>query len=571
MSSINNNGNVGGSVRPETSVPDTVPVQQLQTALSRISLDANEVQLDVNALLQRAGLERMPDGSMVVKDAASVGRTNETKGLSAAEKIYGSAETQLKPPSPPRIEITAELRRGAETFSRNLDTTFNEVLLKSSASSLSTGKLAVNGTPTAADAASAAKNLAALTPDQFKKLAELSADVLLAAFLKLNITDPNNNVDTQNRLQEIMTTLRQKGIDDAKKASANAQELRKNAEAYAQKAQIFSTLIQVVMIIVSLVLAAITFGAAGVLMVAVCMVVGALIGGMIGGKEGAMTGLSIGGAIGSFGAGAAANLAAQGVKVTLETVVKQMITMIKDMVKQLVQKLAGLFSKTAAEGATKIATQAISTAVKQMPKQALQIAERNAQSMFTKSLDELSQAELKQVVDATTKELANLMTETVKTTITTSLTETLKSSGKELTADAMKAIATEVEATMKTVAPQIADMAKGVVTSAIRDATSVISTTTADAIKMGVSSTGEIGKAEANNTTAQKLLDSQEADVEAKRMRLLAEMAQNQIQDSGEMIKVIMESKNNTVDAVTKMMSAMFASSQKLMSAGMAK
>ena len=48
-------------------------------------------------------------------------------------------------------------------------------------------------------------------------------------------------------------------------------------------------------------------------------------------------------------------------------------------------------------------------------------------------------------------------------------------------------------------------------------------------------------------------------------------MFQKQLEEQGNIIKMIMESKNQMVDAVIKMLNAMFATQNKIMSAGMAR
>ena len=81
----------------------------------------------------------------------------------------------------------------------------------------------------------------------------------------------------------------------------------------------------------------------------------------------------------------------------------------------------------------------------------------------------------------------------------------------------------------------------------------------------------QAGAAAAENKAANKALDAQQSALDAKRFQKLAEMHQQQLQEEGEIIKTIVESKNKTVDAVLQMLNAMFASSVKLMSAAVAR
>lgn len=72
-----------------------------------------------------------------------------------------------------------------------------------------------------------------------------------------------------------------------------------------------------------------------------------------------------------------------------------------------------------------------------------------------------------------------------------------------------------------------------------------------------------------NHEAATKSANAKEAQNEADRHKLLAEMMQQQIEEEAAIMKMIMESKNQTVDAVLKMMNAMFATKNKIMSVGM--
>ncbi|MEO1175122.1 MAG: hypothetical protein AAFX94_24165, partial [Myxococcota bacterium] len=68
---------------------------------------------------------------------------------------------------------------------------------------------------------------------------------------------------------------------------------------------------------------------------------------------------------------------------------------------------------------------------------------------------------------------------------------------------------------------------------------------------------------------AMKEADIAEMRNDAKRFEFVADMHQDQIEDQGQIMNEIMESKNQTVDAVMSMMNSSFVSKQKLMAANM--
>ena len=100
---------------------------------------------------------------------------------------------------------------------------------------------------------------------QLKTLGQMSSDDLIAAFLKLNINDPNISPETQAFLLEITKKLRQTAIANEKtKTFEQAEKLKealeekKSASGYASMMQV----IQIVIIIISLIAAIFTCGAA---------------------------------------------------------------------------------------------------------------------------------------------------------------------------------------------------------------------------------------------------------------------------------------------------------------------
>jgi Flp pilus assembly protein TadB len=87
----------------------------------------------------------------------------------------------------------------------------------------------------------------------FRRLSELSADLLMAAFLKLNVTDPNNSVETHQDLHTAMSKLRERAIRDAQQKMKVAAKLRAEAEKEADKAGYVSTLMSVIRIVLCVV------------------------------------------------------------------------------------------------------------------------------------------------------------------------------------------------------------------------------------------------------------------------------------------------------------------------------
>ena len=124
--------------------------------------------------------------------------------------------TALDPVMPPKINFGSKEQEGARTFAHNL----NRVL----------------------------------TPAKFESM---NPDQLLAQFLKLQIVDPNNSVETHQDLHQAMSELRQLAIDEAQARIARAEEQRKEAEAYASFASAFGALFS----LFTLALSFITLGA----------------------------------------------------------------------------------------------------------------------------------------------------------------------------------------------------------------------------------------------------------------------------------------------------------------------
>ena len=157
--------------------------------------------------------------------------TQSTTGVQAVSQTTTARDTEaargaMAPVTAPTVELTPELRRGAQSFSTNFSIAMDDVL--------------------------ADGDLSKMKPDQ-----------MLAAFLKLNIEDPNNSVETHNRLSEVMSELRQRAIDDAKAKIVEAEKMREEAEKYAGVVDMINIVVTSVLMIGAAVLTAATFGIGG--------------------------------------------------------------------------------------------------------------------------------------------------------------------------------------------------------------------------------------------------------------------------------------------------------------------
>jgi len=200
----------GGSLPP---VPQTPTESSSAASAGTPSLPQQGAEL--RALLATAGLLETQASSNV----QAVSQTSTARDVDAARGA-------IAPVVAPTVQMTPELRRGAQSFSNNFSIAMDDVL--------------ANG------------DLSKMKPDQ-----------MLAAFLKLNIEDPNNSVETHNRLSEVMSELRQKAIDDAKAKIAEAEKMREEAEKYAGVVDMINIVVTSVLMIGAAVLTAATFGIGG--------------------------------------------------------------------------------------------------------------------------------------------------------------------------------------------------------------------------------------------------------------------------------------------------------------------
>lgn len=184
---------------------------------------------ELDELLKHAGLMKTSSGAIAVLDTEAAADI----GSSRARQVYGSGDGQLRAAVPPAVSMNSETVRAAESFATHLDVALNTALL--SATPLEGAEQSSSMAQTAANGLGDR-----LYP---RGLAALATDNLLAAFLMLNITDPNNDPETHNKLHEISSHMRQLGIDESKERIEKAQEAKREADAYGQQAQYVSNVV----------------------------------------------------------------------------------------------------------------------------------------------------------------------------------------------------------------------------------------------------------------------------------------------------------------------------------------
>lgn len=151
---------------------------------------------EIQSILKEAGLERTAAGAIRIDDELELVRNERTFTLTA--------------PTPPGVTLDSQRLVGAETFASNLDAALGAYLE---------------------------------TADGSRDLNELNAGALLTAFLMLHVDDPTNSPETQNMLYQIASAMRQLGIEEAQTRNERAQTARAEAENYAQQTAIASAVL----------------------------------------------------------------------------------------------------------------------------------------------------------------------------------------------------------------------------------------------------------------------------------------------------------------------------------------
>jgi hypothetical protein len=430
--------------------------------------------------------------------AAPLGRTNAVDELAGHEQVFGTAETRLSPATAPRINFDQRTVSGAESFARNLDHAVNNIVLSARAAQANVDDRGVRALSTV--------GVATGRPE----MAGMGADELLSTFLKLNINDPNENVETHDKLYSVYTQLRQQGIEDAKKQSENAQAMKKEAEAYAKQAEMLGTVVTVL----SIALTIVTFGAAAPAAAAAVA--------------------------GTQAATVAATTAAQ--QAIAQAGKEAVATAVKAAVKEVVSKAA-------------------QEATKEGMKQAIQTAAKEAAQ---KIVSQLGQQVSQQVVDQMANQLVGQVTQELTTQLaqqgaSTAVQTMASTAGQELAANiAAQSATTGVQGTLNTGRQFMQEM--GTRTATTMNRTLMMGSAAAQGVAAG-----------ANYKAADKAADARQAQLGVDRSRFRADQAQERIQDEGEVINTIMEHKNQTIDAVMQMTNATWASRQQLMAASVAR
>src|SRR5690349_16252468 len=107
-----NSGSIpGGNIPMPQTLPPGVTPQPPQTPGTPPQLkgdpkyDNDAANKQLAALLSRAGLERLPDGSVLVRDTAAVGDVKNLGVKDATDKLTGQTGARIEPPSPPKVKL----------------------------------------------------------------------------------------------------------------------------------------------------------------------------------------------------------------------------------------------------------------------------------------------------------------------------------------------------------------------------------------------------------------------------------------------------------------------------------
>lgn len=335
----------------------------------------------VDALLERAGLTGSVSGVSGARGVGAVDSVERSSTVNRSAPLEGLNPThsnEIAPPSPPRVELTEELKIGAETFVANIDQVFNEMFFKNgevppelqqsllsqgitgdealfsilfnqpsdsgsdsandrgdrqappsveaqSGALGSDGNVDTTEGPTPVDppvldpsiedtsfiqyirdlpgdappvefdpetgipkidtnitfddvfsagnfksifegilanGGTSLRGLGGVSQDDIRHIAEVSADMLVALFLKLNINDPNNSPEVHNMLHAVSTELRKQGLDENKAKNELATLKIEHAQKLAENVKTAGIVVTIITIIISLIITVFTFGAA---------------------------------------------------------------------------------------------------------------------------------------------------------------------------------------------------------------------------------------------------------------------------------------------------------------------
>ena len=434
---------------PNAGVRDGGIPSQASTNHYLLSINSNETNHEQDS---QQGREAFIDSLL---QTAIVENETFRKKMRLSRKIGTTQELQtwatlstLPPVSAPISSLSPELQGGALSFSASL----NEVLRSPSP---------LNQEPTKGS----------------NHFSSMQSNQLLAAFLKLQIKDPNNSVETHNDLHQCLSKLRQVAIEEAQKLIERAEEKKKEAAAYASSVQSMNQ-----------VLSAFTIGLS----------------------------LATGGA--SLLTSVAAAPAQTSAHVAAQAAQKSAIKAANTMAQQSSQK-AIQTANLAADRAAQAALDASKTAVKEASKAGAKAAEQAA----------------KQAVKEAQQGVQNL-SERAFEQASKSFEKTAQLNSKAL--------------------------------ESARPATNA-GRNLSKTMEVLVQGSTQLLNAKANAVAAKKAAAAQQMDLLAQRMRLFADLLQEQLQEEAEIINQIMESKNKTIDAVMKMLDQQHGVAVKMMASGL--
>ncbi len=491
------------------AVPAGAPAEAKEGNIPQVD---GRTEVAVNSLLQQANID-----------------VNGVDKSPKPSELYGIGDDKIPPPTAPKVELTDDLRVGGESFANNISQVADEMLLKGNGAEANIAPEGVKGTM------------------DLRNIKDLSANELLALFLKLNIDDPNNSVETQNELAELATTLRQQGIQAALDKSVTAQAEMKSAQQYADQVDMIGTIIT----IISLVLAVFTFGTSLALVAAVEAA-----------KQAAIQTVK--------------ELTVQATKEVAQEIVKQAVkeaiakfgenftqeqlqgiirdkmqNMTQEQLQKMVQEkvTAQLTSQLTSQFGNQLSTQAIETISKEVGQGAAKnVSKEMLSTMVQDAAKDITGESIKgmseEAVNGAIKESVNkAMTEPMQASVKEGVQTSLKDYGQE----GMLEQLSTMDKYQSTGMQEFADTS--------RMATSVM----------------QVFNAGGQYTAAQKTNSAKEAQLGVKRSRFAADQQQKIIEQENEIIQAIMESKNKTVDAIMKMMNAAFATNNKVISASMSR
>lgn len=533
--------------------------QQSMTGLPNVSLKEAIVSEEFQAMLRAAGLQKTSTGEIAVLDSKA---TLGVSDLKNTEQVYGTGETQLSPAAPPPVTLNAQTAAGAQAFAENMDLAMNNYLLTQ----------ADNGTQPLAGTEA---GLTAVGDGKYfiRGVGELSADDLLAAFLKVNITDPNNSTETHNKLHQIASTMRQQAIAEAKKKIERAQEMRKEAEQYAQQAEYIMTIVQVA----SMAAAVFTMGSS---------VLAAQAASQAAQQAAQQTAQQV---IQEASRNAAQQVARMSTDQMRDQLIQQGLdqtlasTMSRAQLQPLVQQ--NLTNQLASQMAPNMTEQAMQNVLQHATEEQLQtqLGSQWQEKIMNQMGDQVAsqvQEQLAQQTQTVVQENVQAsMQEQMQQVMTDSLNEQMSQAAQNAAENAAQQSLTDQGANAA-VDPALHEaytsgldtqlngnlLERGVMKgqSIAGEANSAIKK-----VGMATQAGGSIINAGAEYQMAMNEADIAEMRNDAKRWEFVGDLHQDQVEEQGQIMKEIMESKNQTVDAVMSMMNASFVSKQKLMAANM--